>query len=418
VINNNKTQPDQEINAIDYPRLLKRYAQLLEVTSNLPSALEIDIVLDQIVTAVCELTESQAASILLFDAQSNQLYFHSATNFIIDEMERTVVPTEKSIAGWIFTQKKSIIVDDVPNDPRFFPVVDVLSNFSTTSIAGVPLRTKEVTLGVIEAVNKLEGKFDQEDIRLIEALAAQAAIAIENRRLFYQSDLVAEMVHELRTPLTAVTAAANLLQRSDVSDEQRQKLARIVYDEVQRLNGMTTNFLELSRLETGRVRFQREPVHLGGLVEECLELVRLQTMAEGIQLETELDRTIIPVQGDRNKLKQVVLNLLSNAMKYNRQGGKIRIELKRADQHALLEVSDTGKEIPAEALPQIFDRFYRVPDSQGLVAGTGLGLAIAKRIVENHEGQIEVESTVGEGSTFKVYLPIISSLRRDTRPLI
>jgi signal transduction histidine kinase len=296
------------------------------------------------------------------------------------------------------------LVEDAKSDPRFFREVDVLTHFNTRSILGVPLHAKDKILGVIEVVNKLEGTFQEMDLRLLQSLAAQAAIAIENSRLFQQSDLVAEMVHELRTPLAALTAAAHLIQRPELEDDQRDKLIRTVYSEVQRLNEMATDFLDLSRLESGRISFVREPVFLEGLIRECLEIIRPQAEAERITLATEIDRSLKPVLGDRNRLKQLLLNLLTNAIKYNHQRGQVLVSLRCEGDELLLSVKDTGKGIPSESLSRVFDRFYRVPDQETGAIGTGLGLAIAQRIAKNHNGIIEVESGLDQGSTFTLRL--------------
>jgi signal transduction histidine kinase len=396
---------------------LHRYARLLELSTDLASILDLDILFRRIVDAARELTECEAASLLLYDAKDDHLFFQAATDLLEEGLGRTAVPTDNSIAGWIFTHNEPLLVDDALQDPRFFREVDAITRFETRSILGVPMRTKDKTLGVIEAINKESGNFDQEDRKLLESLALQAAISIENSTLFQQSDIVAEMVHELRTPLTALTAVANLLQRPDLPNEQRLNLARTLHTEVNRLNGMTTDFLEISRLETGRTRFYREPVHLGGLIEECLQVIRAQAEEEGILLEVNIDRSIIPVQGDRNRLKQVLLNLLTNAIKYNQVSGKVVVRLKQKGESLLLSIEDSGRGIPEEAIPHVFERFYRVPDQEKDAPGTGLGLAIAKRIIESHGGTISVESQVGSGSTFFIRLPCDTSHRMDTKPL-
>jgi signal transduction histidine kinase len=399
------------------PNIVHRYARLLELSTSIASTLDIDILMQRIVDAARELTECEAASLLIYDPQDEHLHFQAATDLLEEGLGRTAVPTESSIAGWIFSNNEPLLVDDALQDPRFFREVDVITRFQTRSILGVPMRTTDKTLGVIEAINKENGSFDQEDRKLLELLAAQAAISIENTMLFQQSDIVAEMVHELRTPLTALTAVANLLQRPDLPNEQRLTLAQTLHSEVYRLNDMTTDFLELSRLETGRSRFHREPVHLGGLIEECLQVLRAQAEEEAILFDVNIDRSIIPVQGDRNRLKQVLLNLLTNAIKYNRPGGKVILRLKQKRESLLLTIEDTGPGIPEDSLPFIFDRFYRVPDQEGDAPGTGLGLAIAKRIVETHGGTISVESEVNKGSTFFLRLPSDTSHRMDTKPL-
>lgn len=417
-MSNGPGQTERDRSAIrNYPQLLRRYARLLEVSVDLASTLNLDLLLQHVVEAAKELTECEATSLLLYDPATHHLHFEAATGALFGSGARIVVPMENSIAGWVFAHGEALHVEDALADPRFYREVDVLTRFETRSVLCVPLRTQDKTLGVIEAINKINGVFQEEDERLLISLASQAAIAIENARLFQQSDLVAEMVHELRTPLTSLTAAAHLLKRQELPEEQRGRLADTVYREVFRLNEMATDFLELARLESGRGRMVREPVHLGGLIQECIEIVRPQAEAEGVSLESEAETTQSPVQADRNRLKQVFLNLLTNAIKYNRPGGQARVQVFLEGNEAVTCVSDNGRGIPPDSLPHIFERFYRVPDPGRSVSGTGLGLAIARRIVESLHGTITVESEVDKGSTFCVRLPTGSSLSVDTRPL-
>ncbi len=390
----------------NYPRLLKRYARLLDVSSELVSTLEQGTLLQHIAEVARELTTSEASSILLYDPQTNYLFFEAATGPLKEGFSRSAVPTDNSIAGWIFTNREPLLVEDTKTDSRFFADIDLQTNYLTRSILGVPLQTKDKTIGVIEVLNKKQGTFVEDDQLILRSLAAQAAIAIENTRLFQQSDLIAEMVHELRTPLSALLAAAHLLQRPDLPTTQSAKLSQTIFSEVQRLNDMTTDFLELARLESGRAKFEREPVHMEGLIVECLELVRPQADEQKVTLKTEFDRSLTPVQGDRNRLKQLVLNLLTNAIKYNDEGGSVLISLQREGATLVLSVEDSGCGIPQESLPHIFERFYRVPDQEKNIKGTGLGLVIAKRIACSHHGDIEVESEVGKGSIFRLRLPI------------
>jgi signal transduction histidine kinase len=386
--------------------LLHRYDRLLELSTELVSTLELSTLLQLIVEAAKELTTSQATALLLYNHQRNHLYFEAATEKLRVDDTLIAIPMENSIAGWVYTNQSPMLVDDDDTEPRFFRDIDLVILERARTILGVPLKTKEKTIGVIEAVNKLEGSFDVEDQRVLEALGAQAAIAIENSRLFRQSDLVAEMVHELRTPLSSLSAASHLLQRSEIEAGQRSRIQQTIFNEVQRLNELTTNFLELSRLESGRVRFEREPVHIEGLIRECMEILRPLADAEEIKLEIDAGELLTPVLGDRNQLKRLLLNLINNAIKYNQKGGWVRVSLRREDSGVILEVSDNGRGIPPEGLEKLFNRFYRVPELEGRVAGSGLGLTIAKKIVQNHGGKITVESELGKGTTFSIVLPI------------
>lgn len=410
----NPPGPETEIR--NYPKLLNRYQRLLELTSDLAATFDLDTLLQRIVVAARELTDSEASSLLLYDKQTHSLYFEAATGALVDGVGQRAIPADNSIAGWVFTHGEPILSQDVLNDPRFYREMDALTQFETQSILGVPLRTKDKILGVIESVNKTEGIFTDEDVQILQTLAAQAAIAIENSQLFMQSDLIAEIVHELRTPLAALTAASHLLQRSDLPADQRTKLSQTILNEVQRLNDLTTDFLELSRLESGRTHFEREPVHLGGLVQESLEVVRAQAESKEIKLETEIDPSLTPVHGDRKILKQLLLNLLTNAIKYSPPESVVTVVLRSEGNEVLMEVRDTGRGISPEDQKRLFQRFFRAGNAQDEVQGTGLGLVIAKRIAESHEGSISVESTLGKGSTFTVRLPERPSTGATTRP--
>ena len=403
----NKPQPgDSQSNGVS---LLQRYDRVLEVTTELVSTLELSTLLQIIVEAAKELTSSQAAALLLFNSQRNHLYFEAATEPLRTDDTLIAIPMENSIAGWIYTHQQALLVEDSDAESSYFRDVDLVTSSRAKTILGVPLRTREKTIGVIEAVNKNEGTFDTADQRVLEALGAQAAIAIENTRLFRQSDMVADMVHELRTPLSSLSAASHLLLRSELEEGQRSQIRQTIFNEVQRLNELTTNFLELSRLDSGRVRFEREPVHIEGLVRECMEILRPQANAEGVTLEIDAGQVLAPVLGDRSQLKRLLLNLINNAIKYNNKGGWVRVTLEGVNRSLVLVVSDNGPGIPPEGLDNLFDRFYRVPDQEGRVGGTGLGLAIAKKITLNHGGNISVQSELGKGTTFKVELPVENS---------
>lgn len=408
--------PGPETAIRNYPKLLSRYQRLLELTSDLAATFDLDTLLQRIVVAARELTDSEASSLLLYEKQTHSLYFEAATGALVDGVGQRAIPADNSIAGWVFTHGEPILSQDVLNDPRFYREMDALTRFETQSILGVPLRTKDKVLGVIESVNKTEGIFTDEDVQILQTLAAQAAIAIENSQLFMQSDLIAEIVHELRTPLAALTAASHLLQRSDLPADQSTKLSQTILNEVQRLNDLTTDFLELSRLESGRTHFEREPVHLGGLVQESLEVVRAQAESKEIKLDTEIDPSLTPVHGDRKILKQLLLNLLTNAIKYSPPESVVTVALRSEGNEVLMEVRDTGRGISPDDQKRLFQRFYRAGDAQDEVQGTGLGLVIAKRIAESHEGSISVESTLGKGSTFTVRLPERPSTGATTRP--
>jgi signal transduction histidine kinase len=386
--------------------LLERYQRLVEISRDLASTLDLNTLLNRIVQAAADLSGSEAASILLYDEANQQLYFEAASNLEQPLMRGLIVPVDSSIAGLIVTEREPIIIKDTQNDPRHFDKIGKATKVQTTSLLGVPLITKDKVVGALEAINKLSGEFTEEDQNMLLALGAQAAVAIENSRLFQQSDLISEIVHELRTPLSSLNAAAHLLQRPEISSEQRNKMVQTIYRETRRLSEMTSAFLDLARLESGRAQFCVELINLKELLEETATIMRGRALEKGQELLLEL-KTLPSIQGDADKLKQMFLNLLSNAIKYTQSGGKIYLSGWTDRDEAVIRVRDTGLGISKDYLPHIFEKFYRVPGSENTATGTGLGLSICKRIVDAHGAAIEVDSVLGEGTTFTVRLPTV-----------
>jgi signal transduction histidine kinase len=386
--------------------LLERYLSLLDIAKVLASTLDLDRLLYQIVRAAANLTDSQAASILLYDETKNKLFFQSSTNLDSKVMRGLEVPVESSIAGEILKTRKPIIVMDTQDDPRHFSGVSDSTNFQIRSLMGVPMITNEKIIGVLEVINKHKGAYSSDDEGMLVALGSQAAIAIENTRLFQQSDLISEMVHELRTPLASIQTAAHLLARSDISAEQHASLTATITSESRRLSEMTTSFLEMARLESGRVQFKNEPIDLENLIKEAVALMEARIAEEKLTLRLEITPPIPYIQGDPDRLKQVLLNLINNAIKYNQPKGRIVIGASRYKDQVSFYVRDTGIGIKPDHLKNLFQKFYRIPGSEGRIEGTGLGLTISKRIVEGHGGTIEVSSQPGVGSTFTVNLPL------------
>jgi signal transduction histidine kinase len=391
----------------NYPLLLKRMERLMEVSRNLASTLDLSKLLFMIIEAARELTDTEAASIMLFDPQTGELRFEAATN-LEPALQGIIIPVEGSIAGWIVTHSEPLVVPDTRKDARWNQKVDQATDFVTRSILGVPLVTREKKLGALEAINKRAGQFSNDDVVILQTLAAQAAVAIVNARLFQQSDMISEMVHELRTPLMSLTATSHLLLRPELPEGKRVELVGTLQRETGRLTQMTTDFLDMARLESGRMRFTKETFSLPELVAECAEVVRPQAAQRGISLSIEADPAVGPVDSDRGKLKQVLLNLLTNAVKYNRENGAIAITIstQASPKSFRVGVSDTGKGIPPEAMNHMFEKFYRVPATEHTAAGTGLGLPIAKKIVEALGGDMWVESVVDVGSTFYFTVPL------------
>ncbi len=389
----------------DLQERLDGYRRLIEISRDLASTLDLESLLYRIIHAAADLTHAAAASILLYDDAAQQLYFQVATNLDQQTMRGLAVPLEGSIAGWIVTHRQPVRIDNVHADARFFAQVEKMTQFTTTSLMGIPLITKDKVVGVLEVLNKRSGAFTEVDEDLLLVLGAQAAVAIVNARLFAQSDLIAEFVHELRTPLASIGTSTYLLLRPEMSQEQRENMIHNIYSETQRLNTLASTFLDLARLESGRVQYNFSRFDLLPLLQECCQVMQSKADEAAVTLALDVPADFPPVEADRDKLKQVVINLLSNAIKYNCRGGRVFLRAGLEEECWTLAVQDTGLGIPEEDLPNLFQKFYRVRLSEGKTAGTGLGLSICKQIVSGHRGRIGVTSKLGEGTTFTVYLP-------------
>ena len=387
---------------------LDSYVRLIDISRDLASTLDLDVLLDRIVRAAADITAAEAASILLYDNTARQLYFQVATNIDEPTLRGLVVPLEGSIAGWIVTNRKPLRIDDVHEDSRHFGDIEQSTGFPTESILGIPLITKNKVVGVLESLNKKQGKFTSGDENLLSVLGAQAAVAIENARLFQQSDLISEFVHELRTPLASLSTATYLLLRPEMSREQQEQIVNNIHNETLRLNSLASSFLDLARLESGRVQFRKSTFDVMDLLHECSDVMESKADEEHIQIRVIEPEGPTLLEADRDKIKQVILNLLSNAIKYNRKNGSIILKTDSRENQLIISVQDTGVGIPEDAVGHIFEKFYRVRENESKASGTGLGLSICKQIVQGHGGTIEIKSKLGIGTNILIGLPRVS----------
>jgi heavy metal sensor kinase len=220
----------------------------------------------------------------------------------------------------------------------------------------------------------------------------------------------ADASHELKTPLAVLRGDIEVaLRRERTTDEYRRVLASSL-EEIARLTKLTDDLLTLARSDAGETMLELEPVSLDRLASEAYNFLQPLADSAHVALDFMASASPVVVEGDQKRLKQLFVNLLDNAIKYTPAGGSARLALDREGELAIIEVSDTGRGIPAEALSHVFERFYRQTDpGDGRVNGFGLGLAISKWIVEAHGGNIEVSSHPGSGSRFRVRLPLAKS---------
>jgi two-component system, OmpR family, phosphate regulon sensor histidine kinase PhoR len=223
-------------------------------------------------------------------------------------------------------------------------------------------------------------------------------------------DFAANISHEFRTPLTAIQGFAETLLEGALDDSvNSRRFIQIIQDNALRLGRLTEDLLKLARIEAGQLQLEVQPIAIAGVVESCIETIRVKSDQKGLSVETEIPPDLPLFHGDFRAVQEILLNLLDNAIRYSSPGGRIRIIATVNGQDIELSVSDTGIGIPKAEQDRIFERFYRADVARSRESGgTGLGLSITKHLVEAHGGRIKVESEVGRGSTFNVFLPLRS----------
>ncbi|WP_257449178.1 CHASE3 domain-containing protein [Archangium lipolyticum] len=301
------------------------------------------------------------------------------------------------------------------------------------SLVAAPLLARGRTLGVLTFVTtETSGRrYEEEDVLLLEEVARRAAMALDNARLFslaqeerkhaeeanrLKDDFLATVSHELRTPLTAMLGWVKLLRSGRLPPDKHAKALETVDRNAQAQAQLIEDLLDVSRIITGKLRLETQPVHLAEVVQAAMESVRPAADAKEIRFQPELSEPEDLVMGDPGRLQQVVWNLLSNAVKFSPTGSRVRVLLRRVDSSVEVTVADEGPGVPADFLPHIFERFRQLEGgTTRRHGGLGLGLAIVRHLVELHGGTVHAESEgPGRGATFTVRLPPV--LPRQAAP--
>jgi len=297
--------------------------------------------------------------------------------------------------------------------------IRLLRLLGLASYIGVPLVAHGRTLGALSFVSaESKRQYTDEDLRFAEDVAFRVALAIDNARAYeaaqfanrLKDDFLATFSHELRTPLNAILGYSRMLQSGVITAGAKQKRAlQTVERNATVLSQIVEDVLDVSRIVSGKLRLNIEPVDLPHVVKQAIETVRPAVDAKHIRVETIVDPGATPVSGDPDRLQQIVWNLLSNAVKFTPKGGRVQIRLERINSHVEITVSDSGIGIDPDFLPHIFERFRQADSGTSREhTGLGLGLGIARHLVELHGGTIHATSDgEGHGATFQVRLPVM-----------
>ncbi|MBN1487407.1 MAG: GAF domain-containing protein [Anaerolineae bacterium] len=408
----------------------RREAETLQaITQALSATLDLPQVLDLILSQLEKVVPYDSASVQ--QRTGEKLELMGGRGFAnIEELQGLTfdLTLEDSPNSLVVQNRAPVILENAPelyakfNTPPY-------SETKISSWLGVPLIFGNQIIGIITLDKKEPGFYNQKHARLAQAFAAQAAIAIENARLFAEEErratelaraleqqkelanlknqFIQNVSHELRTPLAIARGYAELLYSGELGKlpPESQSAIEIITRRTRMLTKLIEDINAILEIETQEPEYQ--PVNIAELIMKHVPDFKAAAAIAGLELITDVQSNTALIYGDPTQLDRVLDNLLGNALKFTPQGGSIYVQLKQHDQTLILEVQDTGIGIPEDKLDRIFERFYQVDGSASRrYGGTGLGLALVKEICEMHNGTVEVKSTLGVGSTFRVTLPI------------
>jgi PAS domain S-box-containing protein/excisionase family DNA binding protein len=408
----------------------ERTRRLQEITEQLSSSLESNLVLAMIARSAADLLEVPVGAVFLLEGGMASADFVLAAAHGIDEARhhQLRLPRKASLAGRAIDECRTLIVDDARSTSGT-ALPALLTGETTGSEIAAPIIAGDTRLGVVKAFSPAVRRFNPEDAALLTSLAAAAAIALTNARLYSDAqqgieardEFLSMAAHDLKTPLASVKATAQLLRRrlargeAPNTDRLIAGLASID-DTTSAMAAQLDEFVDNARIQMGgQLELRRHPIDLVPLARRVAAAHQETTQHHTIQVQTSQPELVANV--DDVRMGRVLDNLLSNAIKYSPGGGRIDIRLTREGEAGgdavLLSVEDHGLGIPAADLPRIFEHFRRAANVEGRIGGAGIGLASVRHVVEQHGGTIVVDSVEGVGSTFTVRLPLHFTVSND-----
>jgi GAF domain-containing protein len=407
-------------------RSVEELRALGEVGQTINSTLDMSRVLQTVLENACTMAQANSGTIYVFDKASGEFHLEAGHNMSDEHIARVrahPIRLGDPVVGEFGQRRESIQIDDLGATTPTTPLIDLLVRAGVRAVLAVPLLHQGEVVGALVVRRPHAGGFTADTVSLLEAFAAQSAIAIHNARLFHEieakgreieiasrhkSQFVANMSHELRTPLAAMLGYAELLQENiyGALPAKATPILGRIQSNGKHLLGLINTVLDISKIESGQFKLNLSEYALSSMVETVRVATESLAAAKKLTFKTEVEQSLPRGFGDEQRLTQVLLNLVGNAIKFTDRG-EVRIQASIVDGRFNITVSDTGPGIPPEERDKVFEKFHQIDNSNTKAkGGTGLGLAIAKEIVEMHGGRIWVESTLGHGATFHLELPV------------
>jgi signal transduction histidine kinase len=395
--------------------------QLAAISVVLNSTYELGVLLNHLMDAAASITESEAASVLLWDENTRELRFAATTTHQAGlKLIGSTVPLEGSLAGTALLENRVVQVDDALHDPRHYSRVDEATQLQTRSLLAVPMRQRDRLTGVLEVINKRQLPWTKDDHDHLMVLASQAAVAIESAQLVTQlqkaneelsqvdnlkNEFIAIASHELRTPLAIILGYASFLKeeaQGQLSDHVEKVMAAGL-----QLRRIIEDLVNLRYLQQNPSELHLETLPLKKIIDETIKEMRELAEAAQHRLEVSVPGDI-QVHIDHIRTEMALKNVMNNAIRFTPPGGQIKVRVEVRDNHEVwVAVTDSGIGLEADQLERIFEKFYQVEDHMTRqYGGLGIGLSITRAMIEAQGGRVWASSPgLGQGSTFILAFP-------------
>lgn len=400
----------------------KRYTDRLEIINLMVKTISEELDLNKILQKVTDLTtQITGAQFGAFfyntvDASGEFYMLYTLSGAPREAFEKLGMPRNTAVFHTTFSGKGIVRVDDITKDPHYGQSAPHFGmpegHLPVVSYLAVPVvsRSGEVIGGLFFG-HPEAGMFTAEHETIIAPIAAQAAIGLDNAKLYEEvkalnekkDEFIGLASHELKTPLTSITGYLQILSRINADDKVDRFVSKTLH-QVKKLNTLVSDLLDVSKIEAGKLHLLNEEFDARTVLDDAIELVQQSYNTHQIILNTEVSHVV--VTGDPNRIEQVIINLLTNAIKYSPMANMVEVVLSHTAQEVLIGVKDYGMGIDPEKFSQLFSRFYRVEDSNPSISGLGIGLYISHEIVSRHHGKLWVESELNKGSNFWFSIPI------------
>jgi signal transduction histidine kinase/CheY-like chemotaxis protein len=423
-VNGVKLVQELEARGQELAKRVEELEALREVGEAVSSSLDVDHVLSTIAMHAVKLSGTHGGSIMEYSERDRCFRVRSVYQTrpeVVERLRSIRIDLDETLVGRAARERRPIVVPDL-SQVELDPHLRILHEAGWRSLVAVPMLREDQIVGSLIVRRQETGDFTEETVDLLETFASQSALALLNAQLFrelkeqsvelelasrHKSEFLASMSHELRTPLNAILGFSEvLLERmfGEINERQEEYL-RDINGSGKHLLELLNEILDLSKVEAGRMELEYTSFDLPPLLDSAVSMLRERAALHGITMEVEVGDGVDGVYADELRLKQVLLNLITNAVKFTGDGGSVTVRAAREGAEIRITVTDTGIGVPEADRERIFESFQQGGRGSSREEGTGLGLTLSRRIVELLGGHMWLESEVGRGSTFGFAIP-------------